>query len=745
MNYDIQSIRSNLRSSIHVPFGLRASTLVFLFVFSFSTEVKAQSSTEVDLTLQNLLNEIATTRDLAEKSLAQMPDQVSEEIAYIMADFNDSLADRVQQRFTLHYDNVEEALDTVSLPTELGNWEVAWQQVKAGTYDSRGLDRLVQDFINQAHGTLEPHREELSAFMEAEIERFLKENLKRSQEKIWELFAEIPGRYFPTLQVPNLPPPPLSDLPDTLPGSASSYRGVVGLVGAALLLRGVRAQIAKKIPDRIKRKIRKKMLGKVGVKGIPFIALLLLGLEVWEASQAKIELERELREEFLNSYRAEFSSQTMLDGKFVDGEPSVREQIRAVVRDRLNGWTRHSRLEIERLLEAAEVASLSPQVKTYIQNEVGKGRNSREIVEDLLTVQTAYPPKMIRDISLRKLLGMRRSAEVLDNEEFRHLSSQLESRLLREFERHQGETFLAADLLGVSVFLEFIRSAENLDWFQVRTTFERYPADMSESARRGLLLAISEKVAQTGVPSTTLANIHRHSTLFRELVSILSEDRTKLYRMFSDASILGVVDRAMHENPEAARSFVNHWRVQAWERYRDQKRFDALLEVADHRLSEGRQLASALAQETAGQDELTPIVLDVGICGLQIWDTYVGRSSGRLQRERATTAIQLYRSGYPCELVLTMDGLEDAELYDALPFGIGVVAFRELGPVFKLIYLGGIAIILVAIVVAIWRLIRMARSRTGVVRLSGRTSGVRPSKLMARFRSALQRKRGEGE
>ncbi len=745
MNYEIQSIRSNLRSSIHAPFGLRASTQVFLFVLSFSTEVKAQSSTEVDLTLQNLLNEIATKRDLAEKSLAQMPDQVSEEIAYIMADFNDSLADRVQQRFTLHYENVEESLDTVSLPTELGNLEVAWQQLKAGTYDSRDLDRLVEDFINQAHRTLEPHREELSAFMEAEIERFLNENLKRSQEKIWTLFAEVPGRYFPSLQVPILPPPSLPDLPNALPGSASSYRGVVGLAGAALLLRGVRAQIAKKIPDRIKRKIKKKMLGKVAAKGIPFIGLFLIGLEVWDASQAKVELERELREGFLNSYRTEFSSQTMLDGKFVDGEPSLREQVRAVVRDRLNGWTRHSRLEIERLVEAAEVVSLSPQVKTYIQNEVGKGRNSREIVEDLLTVQTAYPPKMIRDISLRKLLGIRRSADVLDNEEFRHLSSQLESRLLQEFERHRREVFLAADLLGVSVFLEFIRSAENLDWFQVRTIFERYPPDMSESARRGLLLAINEKAAQTDVPSTTLANIHRHSTLFRELVSVLPEDRTKLYQMFGDPSHLGIVNRAMHENPEAARSFVNHWKVQAWERYRNQKRLDALLEVVEHRLSKGRQLASELAQEMAGQDELTPIVLDVGICGLQIWDTYVGRSSGRLQRERATAAIQLYRNGYPCELVLTMEGLEDAKLYNALPFGIGVVAFRELGPVFKLIYLGVIAIVLVAIVVAIWRLIRMVRSRTGVVRLSRHTSGERPSKLMARFRSVLQTRRSEEE
>ena len=745
MSRGILTKRSNSDSTIPVVFGRMKYSLLFVVALSCTTDLNAQTAHDVDPILQDLLIQIAATRDSAETSLSQMPDQVSEEVAIIMADFNETLAGRVHERFIIHYEDVDAVLGTVSLPAEVGNLRLVWTQLKAGTYDSRDLDRLVEDFISDAQHSLEPHREELSQFMEAQIGIFLTDNLKRAQQNIWEPYANIPGRYFPTLKVPNLPAPPLPALSEVSPDIASSRRGLAALAGTALLHRGMRAQIAKKIPDRIRRQIKRKLLGKVAAKGIPFIGVFLLGLEAWDASRARVHLERELRSGFLDSYRTEFSTQTMLDGKFVDGEPSVRERTRAVVRERLRSWTTHCRLQIERMLDAAEVASLSPNVETYIQNQVGNGRNAREIVEELIVVQESYPPEMIRENSFRELLSTLRGNKVLDTREFKHLASRLGSQLLREYVHQREEVFVTADLLGVDVFLELFRTRDDVNWHAVRTAFEQYSPDMSEAARRGLLLALHNGVAQPGIPIATLSNFHRNSELFRGLATVLREDKEKLFRLFADPPLLEIVRRALSENPEAARPFIVHWNVQAWVRYRSQERFRALFLVVDYRLSEKRQLAPALAQEMADRDVLTPIVLDVGICGLKLWDAYGGTSPGRLQQEQASTAIQLFRKGFPCEFILTKEGFEDARLYAALPFGVGVFAFREIGSALKLILVGSVLIILIIILAMSWKMINKVKTRRGVVRPHGTPLGERVRKVREKIRSATEVNRSEVE
>ena len=755
MYHSIQSLCTHFKSFFGL-FGRRKySTLMFLIALSFITTSNAQSSGNVDTILQDLLIQIAAKRDLADQDLAQLPDRVSEELAIIMAEFQASLVVKFQERFDSHHENVEELLDTVFLPAETGNLEIAWDQFKAGTYEPNALDGLVGDFINRAHVSLEPHREELSQYMETQIDAFLDDNLKRAQENIREPFVEIPGRYFPSLQVPNWPAPPLPALPDNSPNTESSQRGTRAFIGAAfLILRKVPERLANKIPEKIKRKLKEKRFGKVVAKAASFgvsgpfatvIGAILLGSEAWAASKAKTELERELRKGYLESYKTEFSSHTMLDGIIVDGELSVRERIKEVVNSTLSRWMRICREEVEQLLEAAEISVLSPNVGIYIQNQVRQGRSSEEIVKDLVAVQTAYPSKMVRKTSFRELLAMLRSSKALEIREFKHLVSQAGPRLLRDYKQHRGEIFVAADLLGVSVFLEFLRFGENLNWFTIRTTFEKYATDMSEPARRGLLLAIQEKVAQPGLPPSTLTNIYRNSVLFRELVLILSEDKEKLYRLFGDSSLLEIVGRTLQESPEAARSFVNQWKLQAWDRYRDQGRFDALLQLVDYRVFEKRQPASDLAREIADRDELTRVVADVGICGIQLWDTYVGTSAGRLQREEATSAIRLYRKGYPCALLRTRDGFEDAKLYDLLPFGFGVVAFRKIGPVLKLVWFGFVFLFVVAMLAISWKFVSLGIRRKGAVRGPRRTFAERARNTWKGIRSTLRVKRSEVE
>ena len=606
MHYADHSNDSNLEPQSRVHFVSKRSLVAFLLAFPLITDVNAQVSDKANLVLQNVLNQIHAKRDLAEQALARMPNRVPAEVAAIMKDFDNSLAARVQEKFAVHYEDVEISLDAVSLPADLGNLELVWEQVKKGIYDSQRFDGLVESFINEAHKSLEPHREVLGRFLELKTEQFLVENLKRAEDNIWAPYAELPGQYFPSLQISKLPGPAIPPTRNVSSGSPpSSHRGYPAIAGASLLLlRRIPEKIASRVPDSVERKFRAKLLAKVAAKAIPILGTLLVAFDAWDATRAKVDLERKLRQEYLSAYKAAFSTQSILYGESVDGEKSFRSQVESTVGENLFGWASWCGKEIERWLAAAEVVMLSSSAKDYVQSQIRIERKSGEIVEDLFAVQNGFPPNMIQNTHFRELLEVRRAGREIEDTEFRYLMRELGSRLLREYSQHREEVFLAAHTLGLSVFLEVFRSRENVDWYTIRSTFERYDPDMSEPARRGLLLSVQQNVAQPGIPSTTLSTIHQYATLFSELVFVVPDDSDKLFRIFADPSLPVIIGRALDEIPDAARAFVRQWDVQAWTRYRSPERFDALLAVAKYRALTRKQRASDLSRELADREDI---------------------------------------------------------------------------------------------------------------------------------------------
>ena len=268
----------------------------------------------------------------------------------------------------------------------------------------------------------------------------------------------------------------------------------------------------------------------------------------------------------------------------------------------------------------------------------------------------------------------------------------------------------AANRLGVPTFLEVVRSDEKLDWYDVHKVFKQYPRDLSKPARRGLVLALSEQVATSGVAPATLENIARHEKLFQIVVSLMTPDTEKLFHLFGSPSVVEIVDQAYQKNTEAAQAFLSQWSVRIWERYRDPDRFNALLAVADYRLRERKQSAPDFAREIGERDELTPIFADVGLCGVQILDAYVGPAAGQHQRKVAKKAISLYRKGYPCEVLQIPEGLSEVQFYEFLPFGRGLQAFHMLRPLGIIVYWGAIFLMLLLVAVpAVWLLRKLSK------------------------------------
>ena len=170
--------------------------------------------------------------------------------------------------------------------------------------------------------------------------------------------------------------------------------------------------------------------------------------------------------------------------------------------------------------------------------------------------------------------------------------------------------------------------------------------------------------------------------------------------------VADIVDQAYQKNPELAQAFLSQWPVRTWERYRDDPdRFKALLAVAAYRLTEQKQTAHDFAREIGERDELTPIFVDVGLCGVQLWDAYVGPAAGQHQRKLVENAIALFKKGYLCEALQTREGLAEAQkkaqldesLLSRLP---GVKSLVEI------VYYGAVVLVLLAIAVLARPLLR---------------------------------------
>lgn len=685
------------------------------------------TSLETEATVADILRQADRKKVLAVRAIHQNPDRVTEQTDRIMAKLDSLFQERIQKRFDTHYEEVEQALQTVSLPQDIGGMEVFWQQLKAGVGNTNDLDILVKDFIGQAQSRVEPKRQELIKFLDTQLEETLTGELEQAQNSIREPFLMIIADHFPVWDAPHLPAPPMPN-PDSrgLQKKERSYIPGSAMALAGLAAGAVAARTSKKIVGKAFTKVLTKGAA-AGVSGAaagaatgpfaPFVTPVLgvvmatlTALDVWNATQAKRELERELRTELFREYKEGFSPAVIWSIEISAESGAVfYQQVAEEIRSFLRSWTDHCFREAERIPDAARVYDLSPDVKEYIAEQARSGRDTWEIVEDIATIESIFGRKMIARASFRKLSDML----ILDpdrRELLARLAKALNIRLLEEYGRYGREMLDAADLLGVPTFVEAVHGGKNLDWQDVLKVFQWHPDDLSESARRGLLLAIEERAVASRIPSATLENIDRHKQLFRIAASLVETDT--LFRLFGNESVLSTVDWANRKDSDVAHAFLVEWTDRTWEGY-DREQFDALLDVVDYRLGERKQSLRDFAREIDEHDILTSIHIEFGLDGVRLWDSYTWPSAGQHQRQQAKSAIRLYRKGFSIDVLMTSEGLAQARVLQYVPFGFGPQTLELLRPLGKLFHAGMIIIVLLIVaypVVRLWKLLRGNRS-----------------------------------
>lgn len=97
--------------------------LTLLLVFSLSSPIHAQTPSEAEPNVEDLLISANSKKALAAREIAQSPNRVAGELARVMAGMDRLFQEQVQERFDAHYKKVEQSLQTVSLPEDVVPWK----------------------------------------------------------------------------------------------------------------------------------------------------------------------------------------------------------------------------------------------------------------------------------------------------------------------------------------------------------------------------------------------------------------------------------------------------------------------------------------------------------------------------------------------------------------------------------------------------------------------------------------------
>ena len=281
-------------------------------------------------------------------------------------------ANEISKLIDEHSSEVNESLQSVSLPKNIGAARVYWESIKSGTgYDSAGMDALVQHFLTRAQAAIEPSQEKLTEDIENTLNEALSTEMIQARKAIRAPFQRLISTRFPELAVPYLRGPSLTIFPELEERDYSGGAGTVGGSGILILT------LSKEIRKIILRKITAKVVGKVAGSLVPLVGTILLLYEVWDASKAKADLEQLLRKEFVAAYEKELSATIRSRTDSDDGGNSPSSRIEEKIKDSLNGWFELCLDEAEKQIAVAEFVKLSPSVRAFMREEITQGYEYR--------------------------------------------------------------------------------------------------------------------------------------------------------------------------------------------------------------------------------------------------------------------------------------------------------------------------------------------------------------------------------
>ena len=188
-------------------------TILLLLTLGGTTNGPAFAASEPGL--EERLLEIAKDKVVILSKINQVPSRVETEVDRVMGVMDKLTANEISKLIDEHSSEVNESLQSVSLPKNIGAARVYWESIKSGTgYDSAGMDALVQHFLTRAQAAIEPSQEKLTEDIENTLNEALSTEMIQARKAIRAPFQRLISTRFPELAVPYLRGPSLTIFPE---------------------------------------------------------------------------------------------------------------------------------------------------------------------------------------------------------------------------------------------------------------------------------------------------------------------------------------------------------------------------------------------------------------------------------------------------------------------------------------------------------------------------------------------------
>ena len=123
--------------------------ILLLLTLGGSANVQALAASEPGL--EDRLLKIAKDKVVILSKINHVPSRVETEVDRIMGVMDKLTTNEISKLIDEHNSEVNDSLQSVSLPENAGALRVYWESIKFGSgYDSAGMDALVQDFLRRA-------------------------------------------------------------------------------------------------------------------------------------------------------------------------------------------------------------------------------------------------------------------------------------------------------------------------------------------------------------------------------------------------------------------------------------------------------------------------------------------------------------------------------------------------------------------------------------------------------------------
>ena len=604
-------------------------------------------------------------------------------------------SDALKAAFARHYKEVADIVGQVSIDPRFGTFDTLIAQYKSFLDDTQ-LNEISDEFVRAALRAIEGKQE---AFIEATLAGFaqhLNSVYEATQRKIGKDLDQTVQQQFAYWPALSAKLAPLSVKAGDMEGPKRSGAPVAGGIGVLLLV------MQKKITAQLMKVMGGKLLGGVASKAVPVIGVLLLAWDLYDATQAKVQMEDTLRKVFIEEYQASLTPELLWEKSKYD--------VQAEYRDGIKNWVKNIKHDIEQLVEAAAVTINNPSFEAYAKGMDEKGYPVEQVVKQLQSLNKDFGP-LVTELPIEKMFYIQSlvPGQVKNEPGFLpRLIDVFDADFIKHVDQHKGLFFQAAWEMGP----ENLRTVLGQDWSlaQVYDTYRKLlDRDAAENAKKGFILAWQLGLdPRPGVMNATaLAKLYAQQDLAKRLVGD-EVPQEKLLGILTNDKVRAIVANVYQKDLILGGAFTRGYEIgEIDNRYDDPRKVTDLVNLYRAQNPDAdRATADRLIREIRENGWKTDIFARHGNTGLEIATAHIEDPPSAYQLEMAKKAITLYDEGYSLENVKDRQAVEYAYEWRSLGkefFDLTYPTRSKLGA------MGTLIVAMVFVIFLVWGLVFITR------------------------------------